>query len=91
MVKIGKYHYELSTNKNKKLMTIVDGKVIHFGQTGYEHVFDKTRLTDIKLNHMDKKRQTNYLKRSKGITNKNGELTYKNPNSSNYHAIRILW
>ena len=42
MVKIGKYDYKLSTRKDKKLMTEVNGKVIHFGQQGYEHFFDKT-------------------------------------------------
>ena len=31
MVKVGKYNYELSTKKDKKLMTVVNGKVLHFG------------------------------------------------------------
>jgi hypothetical protein len=31
MVKVGNYNYELSTKKDKKLMTVVNGKTIHFG------------------------------------------------------------
>ena len=31
MKKIGKYTYEKSTRKDKKLMTVVDGKKVHFG------------------------------------------------------------
>jgi len=91
MVKIGKYEYKLSTAKNKKLMTEVNGKTIHFGQKGYEHFFDKTGLLPKSLNHNDPKRQKNYLSRSRGIKNKEGKLTANNPQSPNYHAIRILW
>ena len=91
MVKIGSYDYQLSNNKNKKLMVVVDNKKIHFGDIRYQHFKDKTGLLDKKLNHNDKKRQTNYLKRSKGIKNKKGELTYLNPLSPNYHSIRVLW
>ena len=91
MVKIGSYDYQLSNNKNKKLMVVVDNKKIHFGDIRYQHFKDKTGLLDKKLNHNDKKRQTNYLKRSKGIKNKMGELTYKDPLSPNYHSIRVLW
>ena len=86
-----KYNYELSKNKNKKLMVVVNNKKIHFGDIRYEHYYDKTELLNKKLNHNDKKRQTNYLKRSKGIINKKGELTYLNPLSPNYHSIRVLW
>lgn len=91
MVKVGKYDYKVSTNKNKKLMVIVNGKTIHFGQKGYQHFFDKTKLLDKNLNHKDKKRRERYLSRSKKIVDKNGKLTMNNPNSANYHAIRVLW
>ena len=96
MVKIGKYEYEKSTNKNKKLKVKVkqsDGKIktIHFGNSNYQHFKDKTGLLPKSLNHNDKKRRENYLKRSKAIKNKKGELTYLNPLSANYHAVRILW
>lgn len=91
MVKIGKYEYKLSTNKNKKLMVIVNNKTIHFGQKGYEHFKDRTGLLDKKLNHGDKERRKRYLSRATNIKDKSGKLTANNPESANYHAIRILW
>jgi hypothetical protein len=91
MVKVGKYNYELSTRKDKKLMTKVGDKVVHFGQKGYEHFFDKTGLLPKNLNHKDQMRRENYLARSAVIRNKAGELTMNDPTSPNYHSIRILW
>ena len=90
-VKVGKYEYEKSTNKNKKLKVAVNNKTIHFGNINYQHFKDKTGLLPKSLNHGDKKRRDNYLKRSKAIKNKKGELTYLDPQSPNYHAVRILW
>lgn len=90
-VKVGKYKYKLSSRKNKKLMTVVNGKEIHFGNINYKHFFDRTGLLPKSLNHNDKDRQTNYLKRAKGIKNKEGKLTWKDPKSPNHHAIKILW
>ena len=91
MVKIGNYNYELSDKKDKKLMVIVNNKKIHFGQKGYEHFFDRSGLLNKSLNHKDEKRRERYLKRSKGIKDKKGNLTYKNPESANFHSIKILW
>ena len=90
MVKIGKYNYEKSTRKDKKLMTEVNGKTIHFGDASMEQFKDKTGIWSSK-NHGDKKRQKSYLARAKGIKLKNGSLAWKNPMSPNYHSIRILW
>jgi len=90
MVKVGRYNYEKSTRKDKKLMVVVDNKLIHFGARDMQHFKDKTGIWS-ELDHNDKKRRENYLKRSKGIKNKKGELTYLNPLSPNYHAIKILW
>ena len=90
MVKIGKYNYEKATAKNKKLSVIVDGKKINFGHTSYQHFKDKTGIWK-SLNHGDKERRKNYLTRSKGIKDKNGNLTKDDPTKANYHAIRILW
>tara|TARA_R110000824_G_scaffold170888_1_gene348353 strand:- start:87 stop:368 length:282 start_codon:yes stop_codon:yes gene_type:complete len=89
--KIGAYTYKKSTRTTKKLMTTVKGKIIHFGNISNEHYFDKTELTDKKLNHNDKKRQTNYLTRSAGIKDGKGNLTKDDPSSANYHARRVLW
>ena len=90
MVKIGKFNYEKSTRKDKKLMVIVDGKKIHFGARNMEHYKDKTGLWK-ELDHLDKKRRKNYLARSGGIRNKEGKLTKDIESSHNYHSIRILW
>lgn len=90
MVKIGKYEYSKSTNKNKKLMVVVSGKTIHFGDSRYDHYFDKTNIWS-KLNHLDKKRRESYLARAKGIKDGSGKLTYNDPTTPNYHSINILW
>jgi hypothetical protein len=90
MVKIGKYNYEKSNRKNKKLFTIVNGKEVHFGDIRYKHFTDKTKIHS-NLDHKDPERRKNYLKRSKGIKDKNGNLSWMNPSSPNYHAVRILW
>jgi len=56
-------------------------KLIHFGHKDFE---DFTQ-------HKDKERRKNYLTRTKGIKNKKGELTYKDKNSKNYWARKVLW
>lgn len=91
MVKIGKFDYQKSTRKDKKLMVKVNNnKTIHFGNSNMEHFKDKTGIWKNK-DHKDETRRKNYLTRSKGIKNKKGELTYKDPNSANYHSRNILW
>ena len=90
MVKIGSYNYEKSKRKNKKLFTIVNGKEVHFGDIRYQHFKDKTGIHK-NLDHNDPKRRKNYLTRSAGIKDKNGNLTKDNPKSPNYHSRRILW
>ena len=90
MVKIGKYDYEKSTRKGKKLMVKVGEKTIHFGSAAMEHFKDKTGIWKSK-DHLDKERRKNYKSRSSGIKNKKGELTYNNPESPNYHSRKILW
>jgi len=89
--KVGKYTYERSDKKNKKLKVKVGKKTIHFGDIRYEHFKDATGILPKKLNHGDKDRRKNYLNRAGGIRNKEGKLTSQDPNSPNYHAIRILW
>lgn len=85
MVLVSGFNYELSDRKGKKLMTVVNGKKIHFGSAGSQHFFDRTLLLDPSLNHLDDKRRQNYLKRSKGIGHIN------DPTSANFHARNILW
>lgn len=89
-MKVGKYEYEKSTRKGKKLMVRVEGKLIHFGDSSMEHFRDRTGIWK-SLDHGDKKRRENYRRRAKGIKNKKGELTYLDPKSPNYHSYNVLW
>lgn len=88
--KIGKYTYEKSTAKGKKLMTEVKGKKVHFGDKNMSQFKDKTGIYKSK-DHGDEKRRKNYLSRSGGIKDKSGKLTKNDPTSSNYHSRRVLW
>ena len=90
MVKIGRYNYEKSNRKNKKLMVEVQGKTIHFGDANRQQFKDKTGIHADK-NHNDKKRRKNYLTRSAGIKDGKGNLTKDNPMSPNWHSRKILW
>jgi hypothetical protein len=85
MVKVGKYNYQLSDRKGKKLMVTVDGKQIHFGDSKYQQFKDKSGLLPASSNHGDQKRRDLYLKRATGL----GRST--DPSSANYHAINVLW
>jgi hypothetical protein len=55
-----------------------------------EQFKDKTGIWKEK-DHNDKERRKNYLSRAKGIKKKDGSLSWKDPKSANYHAVRILW
>ena len=90
MKKIGKFIYEKSTRPSKKLMVHVNGKTIHFGDSKMQHFKDKTGIWKDK-DHLDKDRRERYRKRASKITNKKGELTYKDINSANYHSYNIFW
>ena len=69
-----------------------NNKWIHFGSTLYQQFKDQTPLKLYShLNHNDNKRRMNYLKRSKGIKDKNGNLTHLNKNSPNYNSVKYLW
>ena len=68
----------LSTKREKKYMvTTPDGKIVHFGQMGYQ---DYTR-------HKDKKRRKNYLTRSSRIKGN----WKKNKYSPNNLSRKLLW
>jgi hypothetical protein len=85
MVLINGYDYTLSNRKNKKLQVRVGNKVLHFGDTRYDHWFDSTGLLPHKMNHYDNNRRDSYLIRAVG------QGTANDPHSANYHAMRILW
>ena len=90
MVKVGRYDYKKSTRPEKKLMTVVDNKTIHFGSRKMGHFKDKTGIWKSK-DHGDPERRKSFLARAKGIKKKDGSLAWKDPKSPNYHAVRILW
>jgi hypothetical protein len=90
MKKVDGMEYFKSTRTGKKLMVLVDGKWIHFGDSQMAHFKDRTGIWK-HLDHKDSKRRQNYLARAKGIRNSEGQRTWTNPSSPNYHSIRVLW
>ena len=79
---LGAISLDYSSRKNNKYMvTLPSGKKVHFGSPKYE---------DYTI-HKDKERRDKYLSRVMKIKNKKGELTYTNPESSNYWSIHLLW
>ena len=80
--KLGAESFDYSTRKNNKYVaTLSSGKKIHFGSSQYPDC----------LIHKDKDRRERYLARAKKIKNKQGELTYTNPESSNFWSVNLLW
>ena len=57
------------------------GKKVHFGSPKYP---------DYTI-HKDKERRDKYLTRATKIKNKQGELTYTNPESANFWLVYLLW
>ena len=85
-----------SSAKNKKYSVYVmkDGKktLIHFGDTRYQHFKDSTPLKIYSnLDHNDKERRESYLKRAKGIKNKECNITWNDKNTANYYSVKFLW
>ena len=80
--KLGAESLDYSTRKNNKYMaTLPGGKKVHFGSNKY---------SDFTI-HKDKERRDKYLSRAMKIKNKKGELTYTNPESSNFWSVHLLW
>jgi cyclopropane fatty-acyl-phospholipid synthase-like methyltransferase len=83
-----------SKAKNKKYSVYIikddNIKLIHFGDTRYQHFFDKIGEYP-ELNHLDQDRRNRYLKRSMKIRNAKGELTAHDITSANYWSINFLW
>ena len=80
--KLGAESLDYSTRKNNKYVaTLTSGKKVHFGSSQHADY----------LIHKDQDRREKYLARAKKIKNKQGELTYTNPESANYWSINLLW
>ena len=79
------YKPRKSTRSDKKGMVYVmkngSKRLIHFGDSSMQ---DFTQ-------HKDKQRRKNYLNRSAGIRNKQGQLTKNDKNSANYWSRKINW
>ena len=90
MKTIGRYTYKKSNVAGKKLVVVVNGKTINFGDSSMDHYKDKTGIWKSK-DHLDEKRRKSYLARSGGIKRKDGTLTKNDPTSSNYHSRKIFW
>ena len=79
---LGAESLDYSSRKNNKYMVnLPSGKKVHFGSPKYE---------DFTI-HKNKERRDKYLARATKIKNKKGELTYTNPESSNYWSVNLLW
>ena len=80
--KLGAESLDYSTRKNNKYMaTLPGGKKVHFGSPKYpDYTIRK-----------DKERRDKYRARATKIKNKQGELTYTNPESSNFWSVNLLW
>ena len=73
---------DYSDRDNKKyVVTLNNGKKIHFGDNRYEDF----------LIHKDWNKRLNYIKRASKIRDKQGNLTYKNPESANFWVYHLLW
>lgn len=74
-----------SSNPKKKGMVYVkkngNKRLIHFGDA---------KMQDF-TQHKDPKRRKNYLNRSAGIRDKQGNLTANNKNSANYWSRKVNW
>ena len=80
--KLGAESLDYSTRKNNKYMvTTKSGKKVHFGSKKYADY----------LTHKDEERRDKYLARATKIKNKQGELTYNNPESANFWSVNLLW
>jgi hypothetical protein len=67
------------------------GKWVHFGDSSMQHYKDNALGIWSNLDHGDKQRRKSYLARAKGIKNKQGKLTWKDPESPNYYSVKYLW
>ena len=80
--KLGAESLDYSKRKNNKyVVTFPTGKILHFGSSKYPDF----------LIHKDEERKFRHLTRAKKIKNKQGQLTFQNPESANYWSVKLLW
>lgn len=84
--------FKKSSKRNKKYMVCFERKWIHFGDRTKQQYEDRTPLKLYShLNHFDSERRKAYLRRSLGITRRDGSLTWNDPHSANYYSRNYLW
>lgn len=71
------------------------GRIIKTTQFGHREYQQFKDLVPLKLyshlDHKDKARRSNYLKRSRGIRDARGRMTSTVPYTSNWFSINYLW
>ena len=80
-VALGASELARSPRKGKKYRVLYNGQQIHFGDPVYQ---DFTQ-------NADGERRRRYLARAKGIRDKEGRLTWRDPRSANFWSVKLLW
>lgn len=82
-----------STRAGKKYKVVTPGgKTVHFGASAMGHYKDRTGVGAWShKDHGDDVRRKSYLARAKGIVNKQGQHTWRDPESANYYSVKYLW
>lgn len=73
-----------SGDSHKKMVLAKKGEDVKLVKFGLRGMSDFTQ-------HKDPERRANYLARSGGIRDKDGNLTKSDPFSANYWARKVLW
>ena len=84
----------VSTKPGKKYMVRRDGRLIHFGQRGYEQFKDSTKLKKFsKLDHKDRARRKRFFKRMTGKGTKVAALkeAQRRKHWAKWYSIKFLW
>lgn len=76
------YKIFVSDKPNKKYYAMVGNRKVYFGDTNYEHYYDKIGYWS-HLNHLDKERRRRYKARH--------EKDRHNKGSAGWFADQILW
>jgi hypothetical protein len=79
-----RYNFQRSTRAHKKYMVEVDGRVVHFGDSRYQHYKDRTgKGLWSHLDHLDPDRRRAYKQRHE----RDRHVTH----SPGWFADRYLW
>lgn len=93
-----RYIFMKSSRKDKKYMTLVDGKWVHFGSVNPTTGVPMPQYKDStgfglysKYDHNDKERRDRYRARHRAIKLKDGTLAYKKKHSPAWFSDKFLW